>query len=69
MKVMLLAGVVLLCGGCSTFFNASAASATPGARYAVGAKQGFASTQAQVWLCPDGAAEPASCDEVEVTEK
>jgi uncharacterized protein YceK len=68
MKVLVLAGVVLLCGGCSTFFNASVPASAAGSRYAVGSKAGF-NQQAAVWLCPDSAGEPAECDEVEITEK
>jgi len=68
MKVIVLAGVVLLCGGCSTFFNASAPASAAGSRYAVGSKAGF-TQEAKVWLCPDSAGEPAECDEVEITEK
>lgn len=68
MKVLVLAGVALLCGGCSTFFNASAPAGTPGSRYAVGSKAGF-TQDAKVWHCPDSAGEPADCDEVEITEK
>jgi uncharacterized protein YceK len=68
MKVVSLAGVALLCGGCSTFFNASAPGAAAGTRYAVGSKAGF-HQEAKVWLCPEGAGEPAECDEVEVNEQ
>ena len=69
MKVLLLAGVALLCGGCSTFFNASASATTPGSRYAVGSKAGPFSQDAKIWHCPEGAGDPAECEEVEVTEK
>jgi uncharacterized protein YceK len=68
-SVGIVLALAVLSSGCSTFFNGSAPAAQPGTRYAVGAKQGFLSANAKVWLCKDGQAQAAECEEVQVTEK
>jgi len=55
--------------GCSTFFNATAPGPQPNVHYVVGSKAGLIGPEAKVWLCPEGAGDPAECREVQVNEK